>query len=83
MKRRVAPMLSGLAPALACLLGALTFTPAAAGTVDAVRQRGVLVCGVSQGLFGFSERKADDTWSGFDVNICARLRPPFWAIMPR
>ena len=73
MKHRVAPMLSGLAPALACLLGALTFTPAAAGTVDAVRQRGVLVCGVSQGLFGFSERKADDTWSGFDVDICRAI----------
>ena len=73
MKHRVAPMLRGLAPALACLLGALTFTPAAAATVDAVRQRGVLVCGVSQGLFGFSERKADDTWSGFDVDICRAI----------
>ena len=50
MKHRVAPMLRGLAPALACLLGALTFTPAAAATVDAVRQRGVLVCGV-HGLY--------------------------------
>ena len=73
MKHRVAPMLRGLAPALACVLGALTFTPAAAATVDAVRQRGVLVCGVSQGLFGFSERKADDTWSGFDVDICRAI----------
>ena len=73
MKHRVAPMLRGLAPALACVLAALTFTPAAAATVDAVRQRGVLVCGVSQGLFGFSERKADDTWSGFDVDICRAI----------
>ena len=73
MKHQVAPMLRGLTPALACTLGALTFTPVAAATVDAVRQRGVLVCGVSQGLFGFSERKGDDTWSGFDVDICRAI----------
>ena len=45
----------------------------AAATVDAVRQRGALICGVSQGLFGFSERKADGTWAGFDVDICRAI----------
>src|SRR4051812_9395848 len=73
MKYRMGSMLRDLAPALACAVGALTFTPAAAATIDSVRQRGMLVCGVSQGLFGFSERKPDDTWSGFDVDICRAI----------
>jgi general L-amino acid transport system substrate-binding protein len=43
---------------------------AAAGTLDAVRQRGTLQCGVSEGLFGFSERDAQGQWAGFDVDFC-------------
>jgi general L-amino acid transport system substrate-binding protein len=73
MKYDFTPSLRGLATALACAAGALTFTPATAATVDAVRQRGALVCGVSQGLFGFSERKADGAWAGFDVDICRAI----------
>jgi general L-amino acid transport system substrate-binding protein len=72
MKYQIPSMPRGLALALACVVGALSFTPAAA-TVDAVRQRGALICGVSQGLFGFSERKADETWAGFDVDICRAI----------
>src|SRR5918994_555738 len=44
--------------------------PSMAGTLDAVRQRGVLQCGVSEGLFGFSERNGAGEWSGFDVDFC-------------
>ncbi|MFL5027814.1 MAG: transporter substrate-binding domain-containing protein, partial [Microvirga sp.] len=44
--------------------------PGMAGTLDAVRQRGVLQCGVSEGLFGFSERNGGGEWSGFDVDFC-------------
>src|SRR3954471_12092759 len=73
MQYRIASILRDLAPALACAIGALTLTPAAAATIDSVRQRGMLVCGVSQGLFGFSERKPDDTWTGFDVDICRAI----------
>src|SRR3954468_8213089 len=88
MKYRMASMLRDLAPALAGAVAALTFTPAAAATIDSVRQRGMLVCGVSQGLFGFSERKPDDTWSGFDVDICRAIAavvlsaPPKVAFVP-
>ncbi|WP_163583817.1 transporter substrate-binding domain-containing protein, partial [Klebsiella pneumoniae] len=35
--------------------------------------RGTLACGVSQGLFGFSERDAKGQWSGFDVDFCRAL----------
>jgi general L-amino acid transport system substrate-binding protein len=53
----------------ALLLGALAL-PAAAGTLDTVRQRGVLQCGVSEDLYGFSERNGQGEWSGFDVDFC-------------
>jgi general L-amino acid transport system substrate-binding protein len=43
---------------------------ASAGTLDTIRQRGSLNCGVSQGLFGFSERSQAGEWSGFDVDFC-------------
>lgn len=45
-------------------------TSANAGTLEAVKQRGVLQCGVSEGLFGFSEQNAKGEWSGFDVDFC-------------
>jgi general L-amino acid transport system substrate-binding protein len=40
------------------------------GTLEQIRQRGTLNCGVSQGLIGFSMRSADGQWSGFDVDFC-------------
>src|SRR5688500_3379913 len=45
-------------------------TSANAGTLDAVKQRGILQCGVSEGLFGFSEQNPKGEWSGFDVDFC-------------
>ncbi|EIM27521.1 amino acid ABC transporter substrate-binding protein [Microvirga lotononidis] len=44
--------------------------PAGAGTLESVKQRGTLQCGVSDGLFGFSERNDQGEWSGFDVDFC-------------
>ncbi len=43
---------------------------AAAGTLDTVKQRGTLNCGVSQGLAGFSDRDGQGVWNGFDVDFC-------------
>lgn len=51
------------------VLGAVS-SPVLAGTLDDVRQRGVVRCGVSEGLYGFSERNAQGDWSGFDVDFC-------------
>jgi general L-amino acid transport system substrate-binding protein len=42
---------------------------AGAATLDDVKARGELVCGVSEGLLGFSAQK-DGAWSGFDVDFC-------------
>jgi general L-amino acid transport system substrate-binding protein len=41
-----------------------------AGTLNVVKQRGKLLCGVSQGLAGFSAPDASKKWSGFDVDFC-------------
>ncbi|HEU4488958.1 MAG TPA: amino acid ABC transporter substrate-binding protein, partial [Actinomycetota bacterium] len=44
--------------------------PASAGTLDDVKRQGVVRCGVSEGLYGFSEKTRQGEWSGFDVDFC-------------
>src|SRR3954454_10887614 len=44
--------------------------PACAQTLRAVKERGTLNCGVSQGLLGFSSMDDKNIWTGFDVDIC-------------
>jgi general L-amino acid transport system substrate-binding protein len=41
-----------------------------AATLDEVRDRGSLTCGVNEGLPGFSAPDAEGKWSGFDVDFC-------------
>ncbi|MGV2980399.1 amino acid ABC transporter substrate-binding protein [Camelimonas sp. ID_303_24] len=43
---------------------------AQAGTLDTVKQRGTLNCGVSEGVTGFSEKDDKGAWRGFDVDFC-------------
>ncbi|PLS19932.1 amino acid ABC transporter substrate-binding protein [Neptunicoccus cionae] len=43
---------------------------AAAGTLDDVKAKGFLQCGVSTGLAGFSAADANGNWDGFDVAVC-------------
>jgi len=43
---------------------------AAAGTLDDVKARGTLNCGVSTGLVGFAAPDANGEWQGFDVSVC-------------
>ncbi|KEP70758.1 amino acid ABC transporter substrate-binding protein [Thioclava dalianensis] len=55
--------------------GALTVASLAAGvagaaTLDDVKARGELICGVNTGLVGFAAPDANGNWSGFDVAIC-------------
>ncbi|WP_299723247.1 amino acid ABC transporter substrate-binding protein [uncultured Tateyamaria sp.] len=56
-------------------LGALTVAgvaagAAAAGTLDDVKARGTLNCGVTTGLVGFAAPDANGEWKGFDVAVC-------------
>ncbi|MEJ6399392.1 amino acid ABC transporter substrate-binding protein [Yoonia sp. 208BN28-4] len=56
-------------------LGALTVAglsaaAASAATLDDVKARGTLNCGVTTGLVGFAAPDANGEWEGFDVAIC-------------
>jgi general L-amino acid transport system substrate-binding protein len=44
-----------------------------AGTLDDVKKRGVIHCGVSQGNPGFSSADAQGKWTGFDVDLCRAI----------
>ena len=66
--------LSRLALGTLLAAGALTSLPAFAGkTVDAIKARGQLVCGVSTGLAGFSAADSQGNWSGLDVDVCKAI----------
>ncbi len=57
------------------ILGALTVAGLAAGaagaaTLDDVKARGKLNCGVTTGLVGFAAPDANGEWDGFDVGVC-------------
>ncbi len=52
----------------------LAATPALAGkTLDAIKQRGQLICGVSTGLAGFSAADSQGNWAGIDVDVCKAI----------
>lgn len=67
---RVRAMLAGLAVAGAALAAA----PALAGpTLDAVKARGALACGVNTGLAGFGKPDGQGVWRGLDIDICKAI----------
>src|SRR4051794_14531390 len=39
-------------------------------TLQAVRDRGFLICGATNPLPGFAQQDEDGKWSGFDVDLC-------------
>jgi len=56
----------------AALLGVMTCACSAwAGkTLDQIKQRDQLVCGVNTGIAGFSAADSQGKWSGMDVDVC-------------
>src|SRR6266700_5163251 len=58
---------------LAIGLLAASVSGAAAGTLDTVKQRGTLVCGVSAGFAGFSAPDSQGNYKGLDVDYCRAL----------
>jgi general L-amino acid transport system substrate-binding protein len=59
---------------LATLAVALLAAPAHAGkTLEAIKSRGQLVCGVNVGLAGFAAADSSGNWSGLDVDVCRAL----------
>lgn len=62
-----------LAAATAALLATLA-TPAHAGkTLDAIKAKGQLACGVSTGVIGFSAADSQGQWRGLDVDVCRAI----------
>jgi general L-amino acid transport system substrate-binding protein len=62
-------VLSGLA-----VIAAFASIPAHAGkTLDAIKARGQVVCGVNTGLAGFSQADSSGNWSGLDVDVCKAI----------
>jgi general L-amino acid transport system substrate-binding protein len=55
------------------LAAAFATQAATAQTLKTVRERGMLSCGVSQGLPGFSTPDDKGNWTGLDVDICRAL----------
>jgi general L-amino acid transport system substrate-binding protein len=51
-------------------LTAIAGTAHAQATLDAVKKRGQVTCGVSQSLPGFANPDAQGNWAGFDVDMC-------------
>jgi general L-amino acid transport system substrate-binding protein len=71
MKLSVPTLLASACTAL--VLGA-TALPAQAGkTIDAIKARGQLACGVNTGLAGFSAADSQGNWSGLDVDVCKAI----------
>ncbi len=62
-----------LAAILAGLLPAAVAAPAAAATLDTVKQRGFLLCGVHLGLPGFGFPDKDGIYQGLDADFCRAL----------
>ena len=55
---------------LGLAITAVFSTAASAGTLDDVKKAGVLKCGVTTGLAGFSSPDKDGKWTGIDVDTC-------------
>ena len=63
-----------LAAATVATAGALLAAPAHAGkTLDAIKARGQVICGVNTGLAGFAQADSSGKWSGLDIDVCKAL----------
>ena len=66
MKKYVLPVVVGAAMGL-------TATAASSATLDDVKAKGFIQCGVSQGLPGFSNPDDKGNWTGLDVDFCRSM----------
>jgi general L-amino acid transport system substrate-binding protein len=57
----------------ALALGVVAASASAGPTLDAIKQRGTLVCGVHTGLVGFSAPDKAGKYAGLDVDYCKAL----------
>ena len=68
------PTLTRLASGALLAAGLLAAAPAMAGkTLDAIKQRGQLICGVNPSLPGFAAADSQGNWAGLDVDVCKAI----------
>ncbi len=73
-------MRSLISAAMLGLAGMLFSGPAQAGpTLDAIKARGHVRCGVSTGVAGMSQPDSQGTWRGFDADICRAVAAALFA----
>ena len=57
--------------AIVAAMGAIMAAPAHAGkTIDAIKARGQVICGVNPSLPGFAAADSQGNWAGLDVDVC-------------
>jgi general L-amino acid transport system substrate-binding protein len=66
----VAGRLSSASLLAGALLAGTASMAVAGATLDAVKARGELICGVHTGLYGFSAPDDKGVWQGIDVDVC-------------
>jgi len=66
MSKTILPLVLGAAMGVAA-------TSAMATTLEDVKAKGAIQCGVSQGLPGFSNPDAQGNWTGIDVDYCRAM----------
>ena len=67
------PILKGILAGAAALIATAGFASAQTKTLDTVKSRGSLSCGVNVGLAGFSQPDDKGNWTGLDVDYCKAI----------
>lgn len=75
MMRRgvVAAMAGGIAAVFAGGVAMAQLAPPPGPTVEAIKKRGTLNCGIDTGVPGFAAQDASGTWKGIDIDYCRAL----------
>ena len=63
MTKKILPLIAGAALALSA-------ANASAATLDDVKAKGFIQCGVNTGLLGFASTNDKGEWAGFDIDYC-------------
>ncbi len=66
-------IVAGLAAAMLATSAGAALAQGRAPTLESVKQRGQLICGVNTGLPGFSVPDRQGNWSGMDVDFCRAI----------
>ena len=67
------PILKGILAGAAALIATAGVASAQTKTLDTVKSRGSLSCGVNVGLAGFSQPDDKGNWTGLDVDYCEAI----------